>query len=78
MTKKEPLLITPALQTKMLKDLMAAKIALNNAQRRVDDAVAMGRASDLEGHCALSWQEIGQALGVTKQAAMAKYANRLL
>jgi hypothetical protein len=73
--KKDPILIDERTRAKMLKEMMAAAVALQKAQQRVKDAVAMGRASDLEGHCALSWEEIGRALGVTKQAAQQRYGH---
>lgn len=74
-TKKDPILMTPQVRAKVLKEMMNAAVHLANAQQRVKDAVAMGRASDLDGHCALSWEEIGQALGVSKQAAQQRYGH---
>lgn len=77
MTKKDPLLITPKLQAQMLKELMASHLAVQRAEQRLKDAVCMARASDLDGHCALSWHEIGNALMITKQAAQQRFSQFL-
>lgn len=52
-----------AMQRRALDDLM-------------NDHVAVLRAADMDGHCEASWQEIGDALGITRQAAQQKFARR--
>lgn len=46
------------------------------AAARVDDAVSILRSPDADGWCLASWQEIADALGITKQGAMARYKRK--
>lgn len=46
------------------------------AEDRVDDAVAMLRSPDSEGYCLASWQEIADALHLSRQGAQQRYARR--
>lgn len=43
---------------------------LNN---EIDHLVLMLRSPDLHGGCAASWQEVADALGVTRQSAWRSY-----
>lgn len=61
----------------MLKQLNKAANELRMAEQRVTDAVSMVRAKDLDGFCAASWEDIGHALGTTKQGAQQRYGWRL-
>lgn len=51
-----------------MKDLIAAKIALDNAQLRVADAIAVLRTPDMDGYCLASDTAIGEVLGISRQA----------
>lgn len=44
-----------------------------NLNRMIDDIVLVLRSPDLEDRCAASWQEIADALGVSRQAAWRMY-----
>lgn len=62
------------------KELAAAlKWLSESADRRrllnqaIDDVVLALRSPDLEGGCAASWQEIADALGVSRQSCWRMY-----
>ena len=55
----------------MTKALDEAALALNAARRAVDALVAEAR------NTGTPWQTIGDALGMTRQAAHEKYAHRI-
>lgn len=60
----------------LLRDLMKAKTSYDNAVRRLEDAVGICRAPDLDDSCLVSWDDIGRVLGITKQAAQQRFARR--
>lgn len=41
--------------------------------RWIDDAVLALRSPDMDGRCEASWQEVANALGVSRQAAWQMY-----
>lgn len=60
----------------LLKGLRALEERRILAARAVDDAVAMLRSPDAEGWCLASWSEVGEALGLSKQAAQQRYSRK--
>lgn len=67
---------TAASVDNMLKGLRAANETLLAAEKRVNDAVSILRSPDVNGYCLASWQEVGDALGVSRQAAQQRYNRR--
>lgn len=54
------------------------KLARLAAQRRnldteIDGVVAMLKTPALDGYCAATWEQVGAALGVTRQSAQERY-----
>jgi len=43
-------------------------------EEEIDGLVAMLRSMGLDHQCAATWQQVGDALGVTKQAAQQAYS----
>lgn len=60
----------------MLSDLAAGERKRRLAEQAVDDLVGMLRAEALDGTCLGSWEAIGSALGITKQAAHQRFRRK--
>lgn len=67
---------TAASVDNMLKGLRAANETMLAAEKRVHDAVAILRSPDSNGWCLASWQEVGDALGISRQAAQQRYSRK--
>lgn len=69
----------PARQRKvraLLAELHAMNVRLENLQTAVNDGVATLRSPDTEGWCLATWDEVGAALGISRQAAQQRYSRR--
>lgn len=64
-------------QEKLTK-LAALQKKRRQVEHDLDQLVLELRSPDLSGHCEASWQEVGQALGVSKQAAHQMYRRGAL
>jgi len=54
--------------------LLADKVAQRKVLTQwIDDAVLALRSPDIDGRCEASWQEVADALGVSRQAAWQAY-----
>lgn len=65
--------MNPAEVAAVLKYLSALAESRRNVNREIDGIVLALRSPDLAGGCAASWQELGDALGVSKQAVWRAY-----
>lgn len=61
---------------KMLSELVLLEQHRRRAEQKVDDLVCMLRAEALDGTCLGSWEAIGSALGITKQAAHQRFRRK--
>lgn len=72
------LLMKPISKNELTLQLMALKVEEQRIQQRLRDAVAMCRQPNFLGVPAMTWQEIADALGVTRQAVAQRFADRAL
>jgi hypothetical protein len=56
-----------------LSRLAALADQRRHLNQEIDALVLMLRSPDMDGACEASWQEVGEALGVTKQSAHRMY-----
>lgn len=59
--------------TEKLNLLREAADKRRNLTHWIDDAVLALRSPDMDGRCEASWQEVADALGVSRQAAWQMY-----
>lgn len=66
-------MFTPKQITRSLERLSVFADRRSSLNQAIDDLVLALRSPDMDGRCAASWQEVADALGVTRQAAWRMY-----
>lgn len=60
-------------QHELTAKLVRLKAARENVEQQIHDIIDVARTPAMDGRCLLSWEDIGTALGVTRQSAWQRY-----
>lgn len=58
-----------------LKKLRVRVQEMWNLESEIDGLVAVLKSPDFDGRCLATWTEVGEALGISRQAAQQRYSG---